>query len=189
MEFNFRFTSTRPMLLQADTLADPLKAATKAHKELTSNRKKTDDIHLAIQRSEWMASLYFDPKFGPVIPGDNVYACLIEAAKLQKLGVKAKQALDVSVPCFPLEYDGPRDAAELYELDAFRDVRSVKVQQARVIRSRPIFRHWAANVTVDIDEDIISPSELRQIVKNAGARIGLGTYRPKFGRFDVEELS
>src|SRR5579864_8665237 len=92
MEFVFRFTGTRPMIQQAPTLADPLHPATKAHKALTSNRKKTDDIHIAIQRSEWMASLYFDPKSGPVLPGDCVYAALVEAARLQKLGPKAKQA-------------------------------------------------------------------------------------------------
>ena len=34
-----------PMLMQADTLVDPLNPLTKAHKEITGKRKKTDDDH------------------------------------------------------------------------------------------------------------------------------------------------
>jgi len=37
-----------PLLLQADTLVDPLNPLTKAHKEITSKRKKTDEDHEAI---------------------------------------------------------------------------------------------------------------------------------------------
>lgn len=47
-------------MMHSDKLANPLHPATKAHRELTSKRKKVDDDHVAIARSEFIAGVYFD---------------------------------------------------------------------------------------------------------------------------------
>lgn len=83
-----RITGTSPLMMHSDRLANPLNPATKAHKELTGKRKKTDDDHLAIARSEFIAGAYYDEKLGFYIPGANFDATFLAGAKLQKLGVQ-----------------------------------------------------------------------------------------------------
>ncbi|MEB4734046.1 hypothetical protein OXV40_33915, partial [Burkholderia contaminans] len=48
-----------PLMMHSDKLANPLAAETKAHRELTGKRKKTDEDHVAIARSEFLAGLYW----------------------------------------------------------------------------------------------------------------------------------
>jgi len=87
-----------------------------------------------------------------------------------------------------LEYDGPKDPAELWEIEEFRLARAVRVGQARVIRTRPIFQEWAANVEVEFDLDFLNADHIRQWMEIAGRKVGLMDWRPKCGRFDIKEL-
>src|SRR3546814_21068521 len=66
-----KIVGTSPLMMHSDRLANPLNPATKAHKELTGKRKKTDDDHLAIAKSEFIAGAYWDEKEGFYIPGQN----------------------------------------------------------------------------------------------------------------------
>ena len=87
-------TGSRPLLMHSDKFADPLNPLTKAHKELTSKRKKTDEDHEAIARSEWIGGMYIDED-GPYLPGVNVEAALIAGAKLSKLGTQLKRSVEI----------------------------------------------------------------------------------------------
>lgn len=174
-----------PMLMHSDRFANPLDPATKAHKELTSKRKKTDEDHAAIARSEFIGSLYID-KDGPFIPGMNIDSCLVEAARMNKLGKTVKRAMMILEDKVALCYAGPRTAEDLADDMRFIDARSVRVGMARLTRFRPKFADWTAECTLAIDTDQINLNEVRQIVENAGKLIGLGDFRPRFGRFAVE---
>lgn len=101
-----KLKSTAPMLMHSDRFANPLDPATKAHKELTSKRKKTDEDHEAIAVSEFNGSLYIDPD-GPFIPSMNLEAAFVEAAKMQKLGKHAKRALMILEDKIHLQYERP----------------------------------------------------------------------------------
>lgn len=59
-----KLTGMSPLMMHADTLANPLNPITKAHKELTSKRKKTDDDHEAIAKSEFIAGAYWTKEDG-----------------------------------------------------------------------------------------------------------------------------
>lgn len=174
-----------PMLMHSDRFSNPLDPAAKAHKELTSKRKKTDEDHEAIARSEFIGALYIDAD-GPFIPGMNIDSCFVEAAKMNKLGKHAKRAMMVLEDKVPLRYDGPRTAAGLADDPRFIDARSVRVSMARLTRYRPRFNDWQATCTLAYDSAILNANEVRQIVENAGKLIGLGDFRPRFGRFTVE---
>lgn len=182
-----RLIGTKPMLQHSDCLADPLNPKTKAHKELTSKRKKTDDDHEAIAKSEWLASLYFNEETGPYIPGQNIYASMVSGAKLSKLGKQIQRGCEVVEDECPLEYEGPRDIKGLWN-ERFYDARSVKVQAARLIRYRPIFKKWATTCTIAFDEQAIDSAQIIKCLQDAGAYCGIGDYRPRFGRFEVEVL-
>jgi len=184
-QLNVKITGRSPLLMHSDRFANPLDPATKAHKELTAKRKKTDSDHEAIAKSEWMGSLYHDQKIGPYIPGQNMDATLQEAAKLQKLGKRFKQAVMVLENEIPLQYEGPRDPEGLFAA-GFVDVRGVKVATAKLMRCRPKFREWGAEFTVAFNEDLLNAEEVKKAIADAGALIGLGDYRPRFGKFEAE---
>jgi len=55
---------TSPLMMHSDKFANPLAPETKAHKSLTAKRKKTDEDHLAIAKSEFMSGAYYSEKSG-----------------------------------------------------------------------------------------------------------------------------
>jgi hypothetical protein len=180
-----KIKGTSPMLMHSDRFANPLDPATKLHKTMTSKLKKTDEDHQAIARSEFIGSLYID-KDGPYIPGMNIDSCLVEAAKMNKMGKHAKRAMIVMEDKVPLRYDGPRTAEGLADDARFIDARSVRVSGARIRRYRPRFNEWALECTLVVDTKILNINQVEQIVENAGKLIGMGDFRPRFGRFSVE---
>lgn len=182
-----KITGTRPLLMHADVFADPLNPLTKAHKELTSKRKKSDDDHEAIAKSEWRGGMYFEDDIGPYIPGVNVEASLIAGAKLSRLGTQIKRSVEVMNERCKLEYEGPRTIKGLWD-KAFYDARSVKVQTSRLMRYRPLFRKWSTEFEVAFDPESINREQVIKCLEDAGQYCGVGDYRPKFGRFAVEVI-
>jgi len=179
-----------PLLMHSDRYANPLDPMTKEHKRLTSKRKKTDDDHAEIAESEWRGGLYFDPKLGPYLPSINVRSCLVEGAKLNKLGAAMQRGTVILEDKMRLEYPGPRTIEGLWNDNRFRDARSVVVSRSRLMRYRPIFTDWSATFEINFDPQIIEANQIIQSAENAGKFIGLGDFRPNkggsFGRFEVE---
>ncbi|NYT67983.1 hypothetical protein C7440_1071 [Pusillimonas noertemannii] len=180
-----RITGTSPLMMHSDKLANPLNPATKAHKELTGKRKKTDDDHLAIARSEFIAGAYWDDVTGFYVPGQNFDATFWTGAKLQKLGVHWKRGCLVMTDKAKLLFDGPKTPEKLWEDLRFVDCRGVKVGQSKVMRYRPIFPEWEASLEVAVNTDVIDVAEVKKAIDDAGALIGVCEYRPRFGRFGV----
>jgi hypothetical protein len=181
-----KITGIAPLLMHSDRFANPLDPLTKAHKELTGKRKKTDDDHMAIARSEFIGGCYWRKGVGMYVPSQNLNACIIGAAKLQKLGVKFKQGVQVLEDDLPLHGFANMTPEKLWpDLDHV-DARGVKVGQAKIMRYRPIFRQWSIDATIAIDEDVVNLGEVKKAVQDAGALIGLMDNRPRYGRFSVE---
>jgi hypothetical protein len=181
-----KITGKSPLLMHSDRFANPLDPLTKLHKELTGKRKKTDEDLIAIAKSEFIGGCYWNDGTGMYMPAQNLDACLINAAKLQKLGVKFKQGVHVIEDELPLVGYEKMTPEKLWEDPSKRDARGVKVGTAKIIRYRPIFRAWALSATVAINEDVVNVSEVKKALEDAGNLIGLGDYRPRFGRFTVE---
>lgn len=181
-----RITGTHPLMMHADTLANPLSDVTKAHKELTGKRKKTDSDHLEIARSEFLAGCYWDKVEGFYLPGGNVDATFLAGAKLQKMGVHWKRAALVLENRIKLLHEGPNTPEELWEDKSFVDVRGVKVGAAKLMRYRPVFSKWAAELSVTVNTDVLTVQEARKAMEDGGALIGTCEYRPRFGRFGVQ---
>ena len=105
---------------------------------------------------------------------------------MQKLGKHAKRGLMVLEDKVHLHYDGPRQAEKLAADPRFVDVRGVRVSMAKLMRCRPRFNDWTAECTVAFDSEQINENEVRQIIENAGRLVGVGDFRPRFGRFAVK---
>jgi hypothetical protein len=52
-----------------------------------------------------------------------------------------------------------------------------------------MFNDWALNLTLNLDTDFVDPKLMRQIVDDAGKRVGLGDFRPAckgpYGKYSV----
>lgn len=183
---NIKITGTSPLLMQAETLANPLHELTRAHKAVSGKRKKSEEDYLWLMESEWSASMYYDPTVGPFIPSLNMEGCIAEAGKINRLGKTMKQAIQVVNDMAKLEYDGPRKKDAIWKSGKHSDVRGVNVGGKKIMRCRPIFLQWAAQFEIVYMDDVIDRADLLRTIEEAGRRIGIGTYRPRFGRFKVE---
>lgn len=186
MDFRITLTGTEGLLMHNSRLSNPLDPMTRELKKLTGKRTKTDEDHEAVARAEFLGGLYHDDVIGPYLPADNLWRCLYDAAKKIKRGPGIKEGLLISTLVNPLQYPGPREAAGLWEDENFRHFASVKVGTQRVIRCRPFFRTWSTEADGSLDTALLNLEELRQIAGIAGHQIGLGDWRPKYGRFTME---
>lgn len=180
-----KIAGASPLLMHADTLANPLRAATKLHKALTSKRKKTDEDHEAIARSEFISGCYWNEQDGFHVPGQNFDAAFLAGAKLSKLGTHWKRGAVVVTDQAKLLFDGPSTPDALWEDSRFIDCRGVKVGQSKIMRYRPIFLEWATVLDVAINEDVLDLREAQKAIEDAGQLIGVCEHRPRFGRFEV----
>ena len=70
------------------------------------------------------------------------------------------------------------------------DIRTVVIQRNRVPKIRPMIENWKAKFEIEYDETLIgNPDLIRQILEDAGKRVGLLDFRPQrsgtFGKFKI----
>ena len=64
------------------------------------------------------------------------------------------------------------------------------MQLSRIIRIRPLIpTGWTMTFTVEFDESIVNKQAVATALTEASSLVGLGDWRPKFGRFTVEVLN
>lgn len=148
----------------------------KAKAAKNSTAKKTDDVESYVYRNE---------RGELCIPGEYLRGAIIGAAKFrQDPRSPRKSAADLFkagiVSTTPLASLGVKDWHYL-------DKRRVMVQRNGVNRVRPAMR---AGWTVEFDFLVMLPeyidrNALRETIEAAGRLIGLGDFRPTFGRFGI----
>jgi len=184
-------TGESAMLLHSDRGANPLSKETIAHKALTGKRKKTDEDHMAIAKSEYMMGFYGHDAI--VVPTVNIKSAIVEGAKLHKLGSAFNRCVMILDEVAPVTHSGPATKAKMWESPTCVDCRSVKVGTARLMRYRPRLNDWSLTVIIHFDETMIERAQILAAAENAGKYIGIGDYRPAkggmFGRFSVSEVA
>lgn len=186
MDVRFTLTGTEPLLMHNSRLANPLDPAKIALGNATAKRTKTEDDHMLIAQLEWLGGLYYDPDAGPYLPGENIWRALYDAAKKRKMGPRIKEGVFITTNVNPLAYPGPRGTDALWADENFRLMVTVRNQQNRVLRTRPMFRSWKAEAEGIIDTDVIDLRDVATIAETAGLLVGIGDWRPRYGRFSAE---
>lgn len=181
----FRLRGIAPLLMHSSRLADPLSPAARALAEITTKRRKTVADHEEMARREWYGGLSVDADKAPCVPLEVLEAAIAAGARAEKRGKQALAGVIVEAPA-KLDYDGPRDLAELWADERFRLRVPVKVGTARVMRTRPRFDGWSALVVVKVLPDFVNTADIRRFLVTAGEQIGIGDWRPRFGRFVIE---
>jgi hypothetical protein len=184
-KYSSRITGVAPLILHNGQLADPLNYFNKEMKRISGKRHKTEADLAQLARLEWHGSLYLEG--GKVcLPGEVLEAHLVEAAKKVKKGAQAKADLFCD-GMFLLDYDGPGDLETMWADEAFRVTALVRVQRSRIVRTRPMFRRWSLSFEVLYNPSQLNLEEIAGFVRIGGEQIGLGDWRPRFGRYVMEE--
>ncbi len=156
---------------------DGVEAKSKAAKG--SRAKKEDDLESYVYRN----------LNGEIsIPGEYFRMSIIGAAKFrQDPRSPRKSAMDLFkaglVVLDPLCSLGVTEWG-------YVDRRRVVVQRNAITRNRPaLHAGWHCEVTLEVLlAEYISPALLNEVVQSAGRLIGIGDFRPTFGRFQVTEF-
>lgn len=153
---------------------DAVEAKAKAAKG--SAAKKSDDIESYVYRND-------DNELS--LPGEYLRQAIIHAAKFrQDPRSPRKSAMDLfKAAIVPL--------TELASLGVaswdYEDRRRVTVQRNGITRVRPAMRAgWRCTIDLLCNiPEYVDPILLRQVLDDAGRLIGVGDFRPTFGRFSV----
>lgn len=184
------------VVLQGDSLimhngqtADPLNPFSKAMKEISGKRKKTDTDYEAMANIEFKAGLYVDAKNNVIVPSRVLESVLVEGAKKSKEGKLALSGMFVDTDA-TFTYDGyPMTIDELMNSPDHRLCVAVRVGMSKVMRTRPHFKNWTAKFKVSLNSDVANEGQLRRWVEDAGAYVGIGDWRPRHGRYEIVEFA
>ena len=132
---------------------------------------------------------YRDPDTGNLyVPGEALRQSLIGAATYSKGKGRASLQKEAAA-CLLVAPERMDLGVKDFEVDARPVV--VPATKGRVMRFRPKLADWGVTFELEYDETLLSNGQVRQIVDDAGSRIGLLEFRPQrkgpFGRFMVTE--
>lgn len=141
-----------------------------------SKAKKTDDIESYVWRNDE----------GEIcIPGEYFRQAIIHAAKFkQDPRSPRKSAMDL----FKAGVVAITQLASLGKTEwDYLDTRRVMIQRAGINRTRPAMKvGWRAEFVLQIlTPEYIDQAFLQDVVSMAGRLVGLGDFRPTYGRFGV----
>lgn len=152
----------------------------KARAAKGSKAKKTDDLE---------SYVYRDEEGGLCIPGEQLRQSIIHAAKYkQDPRSPRKSAMDLfKAGVIALTQLAPLGVKEW----DYEDKRRVVVQRNAVNRVRPAMKAgWEPEFHLQVNlPEYISSDLLNETIAQAGRLIGIGDFRPTYGRFQVVEFS
>jgi hypothetical protein len=197
--YELHLKSLSPLVMNCDTLANPLHPTTKKMKEITSLKTKQDEHHLAIAKLQWEASLYYDDEIGVYLSSKMIIGCLRASARKEKKGLHMKALIVDCIPGTPLLPYKDQTPEKLWATknkkgeQVYVFTEAVNVQRAKTMRTRPIFPSWEVKFEVLLNTEILSEIELKRIIERAGFEYGFGELRPQLangvcGRFSLESM-
>jgi hypothetical protein len=204
--FNIAVEGVSPLLLSNNLCSDPLSQAAKDKKFFTKKSKKADEDHLNLRLIDWVYSGYwsipgeviiddvensvsFSGFANLTLPSQNFARCLRNGATAFKLGKETTRALIVENEPL-IDYSGPKQADEMVRDPRFILISPVVRMKVTNWATRLILPQWKVDYQVTIDDERISVDDLGRIAQAAGRFEGLGTWRPRYGRFvsDITEI-
>lgn len=186
-----RWTGFRPLVMHNGALADPENKIVLDMRKITSkgSKKTTPEDLVELARLEWLGGLYWDENDGMIIPSDNIERCIQLGAQKSRNGKDVQAAVFCVAPHAKIEHAGPKTKDKLQQDPRFSLRKGVVIKKSRVFRVRPMVpTGWSITFELQYDSSIIGRNALIKAMQDAGALVGLGDWRPKFGRFSVEVI-
>ncbi len=184
-----KLVGAAPLLQHNSRLSDPLDPIAKELKSAAKATTKGTDAGIErTARLEFAGSLYLTDEGELYIPGVAIERALRDGSAGVQKGLKKRFDAAVFVNDDALLKIGGKQGTtpdELYDAGHVLRV-SAKVQMSRVMRTRPCFKEWSAIVVVQYQPALVDRDTVLRAAEYAGQVVGLGDWRPRFGRFDVE---
>lgn len=180
------------LMVHSERLADSLDEFTRSIRAVSRKRNKTEADEMEIGHLEFLGSLYTRPAIqSPTdlngqeigLPAWNILRCLQAGATRQKRGKDVLRGVYPLVDFAPIVCEGPADIEKRWQ-EGYWLRKTVGVQRARTVRTRPIFTGWGFQLPVEIDPVVFDVHTLRVAWKAAGVYEGLAEMRPIYGRFE-----
>lgn len=186
---NVRIEGVSPLLMNRMTEAELEGLRTKEKKKFKASPP-------ADPREQAKPKAYLDQNGHPYLPCENYMACLIGAGMYIKLDGKRQMSTSKStlLPGFMalenavLPLLDPKDGKPApWEVDIRKGTNPNGGEAVCLVRPR--FDRWMFETSIMVDTDQINEKVIRELIDIAGARVGLGDFRPArkgiFGRFKV----
>lgn len=133
---------------------------------------------------EWKTAVYSDKENGCYIPSKQLRASLVKGAvnfKIKgRMGKTFKDLVNATIEIDPDKVPlGKKEPDYIHE-------EFVKIQRNQILRRRPAFeKGWKAKFTLLVLDDQMPLDKLKEILEYSGSFVGIGDWRPHFGRFEV----
>lgn len=143
---------------------------------------------------EWRGYLYATSSGQIYQPSSHIEGAMIKAAVgfkvTGKRGKSYKDLFSANVFVDPVEIlhcvSVPAELDTDGDKPLYLDLRPVVVMRARVVRIRPTFKPgWELSFVINVIDDEVPAEIVNDVLVLAGKTVGIGDYRPKFGRFMV----
>lgn len=186
---NVEIEGTAPLLQHRFGMAAQIEGEAKS-------KKRTGKIDYS---EEWRETCYFTPENELYQPANHLEMSMIKAAVSFKIpGKRGKTYKDLfkaavfvqpdalllgrDVPKEPPIYNGTGTAPE----GVYVDLRPVVIQRSRVMRTRLAFSPgWKLAFEIQVIDDQLHHEVVNEVLVESGQKVGIGDYRPRFGRFIV----
>lgn len=198
---------TVPLLFGNVAYCDPLGPHHRKKTFFTDKkgRAKTDSVNRAIRVLDWLYSCYwkqegevevdeaanevsFEGFATPYMPGANFQRCLKEVGKKYRLGKDVSRAVIVhNNP--DLIYEGPTEAREMFNCRAPKFQLCAFTKRGIWVNRLCVPAGWQVTFYLDLDDEMLGSDVFRRLCHLAGKAEGLGTWRPRYGRFRVLEIA
>lgn len=149
-------------------------------------KKRTGEIDYSKEAEK---TVYRDEDLGCYIPSKQIRACLVKAGATFKVtggrGRTFKNMINAVIEVEPDKIPLKKKNFD-YVHQEFVKLRG----SDQILRSRPAFeKGWEAEFSLLIlDEEQIPVKIMKQIAEYGGKFVGIGDWRPHFGRFEVVEF-
>lgn len=161
----------------------------KEQAEVPQKMKKAGKKDYGTPREQAEATAYLDDDGRAWVPTTWVKGALATVSSDYKLPSSRKSVKSVIggavIPNEEKAYFLENHTRKSIEIDS----RPCVVQRARIMRHRARFEKWSLTVNLQIEDSILDPNNVHEMLCDSGRRAGIGDFRPAkggpFGRFSV----
>ena len=194
MEYQCTIEGVSPLIMHSCAGMDEDNPFAKEKAEIIrkkgANRTSADKVR--IKEIDTALGFWINESGEPEIPTTAVRRMLEDAAKKLKQGPLVREGIIVTKTAFHYDKALGETLDELAKNKEVQLTVPAVIQRNRILVTRPHFKQWKLEFTVDAEDDIVDISQLQQWLEIGGRRVGIGAWRPTnsgyYGRFKLVSI-
>lgn len=185
-------TGINPLLMNNPQTVDRFNPYAKAMAKINAKKtRRTDDDYREHRDIEIRSGIYFDDAIGIYVPSTWMLSAIAQVSfkttKISKADVRGSVfTVEDKLKLSYRDMDKVKQPEDIVGNPNFRINLTLKQQQSRVVKAKPIFHDWSFACTLEFDDKTLDPDSLERIIKHAATYGGFGDFRPTFGRATAE---